>query len=466
MRIDKFYVSFNTLLHEFHHIISLLPSSLKNAYHFTSFDSIDQIQFVFTDKIANTSVDASIQNTSLAPLVDNYEFMQFLEFKFLLKNMKINMLTICYSAINKCDTVSADISINEDNKPIKENRTTNDQPQLCHRLQFIDKLIKEVNDLIAERIELTRQLKLILPRILRLCEEYELNDIETEAFYLVAVIFGSRQFHILQWFLDEDYTRRTTGLQRLCALSEVDLEFFCNSERLHIKEGMLLVEEDQGIFYNLRIPRTAIQLCYGRNVKADDMLIISQTCMEDILAAETNESSNFNLKSPSSTKMHKRTRIGNYSPSKSSSKRPRVLQSPGKVTMLSELNSTYEGEADDEEIVEYCDNASMDGDDIGDDNNIFQSIETSKSQTSSTFDDINFTVKSTEIEEYQPYPSHDQLEYLEEGFSLIALLVRSNAARIKDDMKKEGTKMNNYWDTGKYHYDDILIKVMTVVFNR
>ena len=36
----------------------------------------------------------------------------------------------------------------------------------------------------------------------------------------------------------------------------------------------------------------------------------------------------------------------------------------------------------------------------------------------------------------------DQLEYLEEGFKIVALMVRTNAARLKDDMKKEGTKVN------------------------
>jgi hypothetical protein len=46
-----------------------------------------------------------------------------------------------------------------------------------------------------------------------------------------------------------------------------------------------------------------------------------------------------------------------------------------------------------------------------------------------------------------PYPSDDQLEYLEDGFQVVAVMVRANAARLKDDMKKEGTRMNS-WDMG------------------
>ena len=40
-----------------------------------------------------------------------------------------------------------------------------------------------------------------------------------------------------------------------------------------------------------------------------------------------------------------------------------------------------------------------------------------------------------------PYYADDQLEYLEEGFKIVALMIRTNAAKLKDDMKKEGTKV-------------------------
>lgn len=46
-----------------------------------------------------------------------------------------------------------------------------------------------------------------------------------------------------------------------------------------------------------------------------------------------------------------------------------------------------------------------------------------------------------------PYSAENQLEYLEDGFQMIAVLVRVNAARLKDDMRKEGTRMNA-WDMG------------------
>ena len=47
----------------------------------------------------------------------------------------------------------------------------------------------------------------------------------------------------------------------------------------------------------------------------------------------------------------------------------------------------------------------------------------------------------------KPYASDSQLEYLEESFTILGLKIRGNAARIKDDMKKEGTRMTQYYDS-------------------
>ncbi len=46
-------------------------------------------------------------------------------------------------------------------------------------------------------------------------------------------------------------------------------------------------DEDNGTQFNLRMQRVAVQLLYGRKVKADDLLKISQTSLEDILNRES-----------------------------------------------------------------------------------------------------------------------------------------------------------------------------------
>jgi hypothetical protein len=45
--------------------------------------------------------------------------------------------------------------------------------------------------------------------------------------------------HVLNAFSEEDYLRRLTGFQKLADMSPEDLEMFCDSERQHIKEGII-----------------------------------------------------------------------------------------------------------------------------------------------------------------------------------------------------------------------------------
>ena len=51
--------------------------------------------------------------------------------------------------------------------------------------------------------------------------------------------------------------------------------------------------------------------------------------------------------------------------------------------------------------------------------------------------------------DFKPYSPSNQLEYMEECFQVVALMIRGNAARLKDDMRKEGTKMNAWDYTGE-----------------
>jgi hypothetical protein len=49
-----------------------------------------------------------------------------------------------------------------------------------------------------------------------------------------------------------------------------------------------------------------------------------------------------------------------------------------------------------------------------------------------------------------PYPAEGQLEYLDDCFQMIVLMIKGNAARMKDDMKKEGTtsRYSSYESSG------------------
>ena len=58
-------------------------------------------------------------------------------------------------------------------------------------------------------------------------------------------------------------------------------------------------------------------------------------------------------------------------------------------------------------------------------------------------------ISSEDSSALKPYPAEGQLEFLDDCFQMIALMIKGNVARMKDDMKKEGTtsRFNSYEGT-------------------
>lgn len=60
-------------------------------------------------------------------------------------------------------------------------------------------------------------------------------------------------------------------------------------------------------------------------------------------------------------------------------------------------------------------------------------------------------ISSADSSALKPYPAEGQLEFLDDCFQMIALMIKGNVARMKDDMKKEGTtsRYNSYEGSGE-----------------
>ncbi len=54
----------------------------------------------------------------------------------------------------------------------------------------------------------------------------------------------------------------------------MDVDLFCDPDRLHTKESIVLVDEENNIHYNLRIQRVAVQILYGRKVQNVFLVVI------------------------------------------------------------------------------------------------------------------------------------------------------------------------------------------------
>lgn len=280
-------------------------------------------------------------------------------------------------------------------------------------------------------------------------------------------------------------------------MSEVGIDLFCDSDRIHIKEGLVLVEEENGTHFNIRTPRTVVQLLYGRQVKADELLKVSQTTLEDILNSERE-------RSVSGGKIGKRARIsesfqsigseldlaqadpdlrglidslvvaanGTANGTGESRANKRALHSdiPHSDRISSEssqhvvwrgssaLGSSKSSQQNDRPNLPLALlGAMLEGEGAMDDSedDRFDSVEddiaAKDSLSDSCPDSVSEFMDTLDEQEdgtgFLPYPKDNQLEYLEECFQMVALMVRGNAARLKDDMKKEGTKVST-WDAG------------------
>lgn len=58
--------------------------------------------------------------------------------------------------------------------------------------------------------------------------------------------------------------------------------------------------------------------------------------------------------------------------------------------------------------------------------------------STSSMHSVGEDVSDGNTNDINPYPIDNQLEYLEECFQVVALMVRGNAARLKDELKQEG----------------------------
>lgn len=166
---------------------------------------------------------------------------------------------------------------------------------------------------------------------------------------------------------------------------------------------------------------------YGRILPQDELLKVSQTALEDILAKEHTHLSSGHVSNTAGATGSVPTANGTPG-----------LSSDGDVLVKKRKRS--DGCSADVSVVQEDQSGSLvdDGDDDDDTSLVGGETDTLEFDTST---DVGPSTLG-------PYPSDDQLEYLEDGFHVVAVMVRANAARLKDDMKKEGTRMNS-WDIGE-----------------
>lgn len=273
------------------------------------------------------------------------------------------------------------------------------------------------------------------PRILRLCSNYKLKDKEVELFHLLTVVQGSSSKHVIHLNL-----KKIAEMMSVCELSDSEFDIFCDGSREHVKEGIVIVDGDQSEYYvpmegmhsSIRISRVPVQLFYGQMLRQDELLKVSQTALETIVNTEMQlllnvEGEDCVTDDPIKLVGHKNFDAGEYCDP-------------------IEIDVNRQDPLDRKKTRK--DHSSMSGFHIKE---LLAEVSEVKKPLDE-FEDQIMMKPSEDIDsadcDILPYTGNGQLEYLEDNFQMIGSLIKCQAARMKDDMKKEGTRMNS-WGLGE-----------------
>lgn len=353
-------------------------------------------------------------------------------------------------SVTKPDSITQDVA---GDKSAKSTVTHRDEMQ--QRVEFLARLKRYVLDLGKCRLEATEKAGKRLPRVFRLAKMYNFTEQETELFQVLAVMQGCQSNAVRCQMLEEDSTRKMSSCQRLASISEIDVVEFYDDEREHVKEGTLVVDEEN---YStaLSLSNICVRVLLGRHLSSNQVLKLSQTALEELLKEE---GMTFNdvlddskdVTHGGSSKKRKRS-SQKHDPSHSGSDH----DGSDPVSEFSDEDGSEHGH-DDSEGEEHDDVDEEHDDDSNDSSSAFSFIggyNKSKKRThrSRSIDKDEVSVLGNKVamstlmdpNEMKPYNPANQLEYLEDRFQVVAFAIRASGARVKDQMKEAGTKQP--WD--------------------
>lgn len=242
--------------------------------------------------------------------------------------------------------------------------------------------------------------------------------------------------------------------------------------------------------YNLRIQNVAVQLLYGRKVRSDDLLKISQTSLEAILYAEHSgmSSSNVSPLGPQDYSGHgggalKRSRsmrsdqddhyeegdmgedgdtildsedgaeeddLTTSSGLHSLSRAPKLMRSnswgPSSRVPASFASPLKRVSSSPKTPHLKTPSHHVHTSPLSTTNSATLSAGSLPAAAPTLHNGHQHVILESDISSsLAPYSSDQQLDYLEDCFQWIALMIKGNVAKMKDDMKKEGTSRNVTW---------------------
>jgi hypothetical protein len=291
-----------------------------------------------------------------------------------------------------------------------------DRAFLAKRVKLLDRLLAAVERLGEARLRnhegsMGPNRK---PRVVRLAERYKMADNETRVLQLLVVMQGTQSQAIRNHIAPENGSGCTFTLMKLAAIAEIDLQEFYEDSRQHVKEGLVIVDEELTP-PPVKLSPITIKVLLGRTLTVSDTFKLSKTQLENLLASEEGADG-----------AHEKGGSGNRSLNGCHS---------NSVGGNGGEHEGEEGEEEGDEEMEEGEEGAEGAEGGGAEEGLTR-------QASDSFDenDGSGTPRQQGRAKLGPYSASNQLEYLEDQFQIVALKIRASAARMKEDMKRAGTK--------------------------
>ncbi|DAZ96137.1 TPA: hypothetical protein N0F65_008716 [Lagenidium giganteum] len=353
-------------------------------------------------------------------LNNDAEWFWLVELKYLVTFLHEMAFMEFSMSVTKPDSITVGDK-NPEQRKLKEILSHRDNMQ--ERVEFLARLKQYIVDVGTARLAATEADGKRPPRVFRLAKIYNLTDLETDLFQLLVVLQGCQSNAVRCQMIEEDAQRKMLACQRLAGIPEIDIVEFYDDQREHVKEGTLLVDEEN-YCATLNLSNICVRVLLGRQLSSNQVLKLSQTALEDLLKEEGMSFTDV---------LDPKTSSGPDGTESSRKRRRRTSNDCSDSDDRSSEDSESEKEDKDSSAFSFIGAYSHDSnkhahdesDEEHDDNSTLAS---------------NFGSSLLDPNELKPYNPSNQLDYLEDRFQVVAFAIRASGARVKDQMKEAGTK--------------------------
>uniref|UniRef100_K3WDU6 AAA+ ATPase domain-containing protein n=1 Tax=Globisporangium ultimum (strain ATCC 200006 / CBS 805.95 / DAOM BR144) TaxID=431595 RepID=K3WDU6_GLOUD len=312
---------------------------------------------------------------------------------------------------------------------LKETLSNRDNMQ--ERVEFLARLKNYVINLGNLRVKTTVDQGKTLPRVFRLAKIYKLSEQETDLFQLLVVLQGCQSNAVRCQMIEEDAQRKMTACQRLAGISEIDVVEFHDDQREHVKEGTVIVDEEN-YCTALSLSNICVRVLLGRTLSSNQVLKLSQTALEDLLKDEGMVFTDvLDHKAGESTSAKANS-------SNSRGKRRERDERSDESESSESHSSSSESEFDEKDSTAFSFIGGY-GDRAKKSRRKYRAVSDADYSNNVSIPAI------MDQGEMKPYNPSNQLDYLEDRFQVVAFAIRASGARVKDQMKEAGTKQP--WDS-------------------